>query len=155
MKKILVLHNIRSAQNVGAMFRTADAIGIDEIICSGYTPQPLDRFGRVDKKVSKAALGAEQSVSWRHVADLSNEIAALQNTGVQVAAVEQSSTSIDYKKYNPQNDVALVMGNEVTGVEKEILELADVVLEVPMRGRKESLNVATTAGIVLFRIFDR
>ncbi len=152
---ILILHNIRSAQNVGAMFRTAEAAGIHEVIISGYSAAPKDRFGRPDKKVSKSALGAEEMISWRRIDDLPDEIKKLQDNGYTVSAIEQSTSSTDYKKHQPGEQEVLIMGNEVTGVESEILGCVDHVLEIPMSGEKESLNVSVACGIVLFRLFDR
>lgn len=151
---ILILHNIRAAQNVGAMFRTAEAVGIDEIVLSGYSAGPKDRFGRKDQKVCKAALGAEEMVSWRRVEDIQDALSALQQDGYKLAAVEQHPSSMDYKSYAPAEKQVLIMGNEVTGVETEVLEYADTILEIPMQGKKESLNVSTACGIVLFRLFD-
>ena len=152
---IIILHNIRSAQNVGAMFRTAEAAGVHEVILSGYSASPKDRFGRVEKKVAKSALGAEQMLAWRTVEDLRSEIAVLQQNGYKVSAVEQVKNSIDYKEYTPGEREVIIMGNEVHGVEEEILEIVDTVLEIPMAGLKESLNVSVACGIVLFRLFDR
>ena len=152
---ILILHNIRSAQNVGAMFRTAEAVGINEVIISGYSAAPKDRFGREDKKIAKSALGAERMISWRQAGDLEVLIQELQDQGYSVGAVEQSAQSIDYKKYSTTEKEALIMGNEVTGVEHEILKHADYILEIPMAGLKESLNVSVACGIVLFRLFDQ
>ena len=153
--KILFLHNIRSAHNIGAMFRTAEAAGIDEVILSGYSPGPLDRFGREDKKVTKASLGAHEMIRWKHVEDSFGSLKGLQEDGYSLAAVEQHVKSIDYKTYIPQEKQVIIMGNEVTGVEQSILELADTILEIPMAGQKESLNVSTACGIVLFRVFNK
>ena len=154
MKKILILHNIRSALNVGAMFRTADAIGMTEIILSGYTATPLDRFGRPDAKVAKSALGAQDVITWRQVENIQAEVESLRKSGVTIVSVEQTTQSIDYKEYAPEGDVAIIMGNEVEGVEQGLIELSDTVIDLPMRGIKESLNVTTACGIVLFRLFD-
>lgn len=152
--KTLILHNIRSAHNVGAMFRTAEAIGIDHIVVSGYSASPTDRFGREDTKVTKAAVNAHELISWVRIDDVHEYLVKLLACGTQLVAIEQHPTSQDYKTYAPPEDIAIVMGNEVTGVEPEILELCDTILELPMYGEKESLNVATTCGIVLYRLFD-
>ncbi len=99
MKKILVLENIRSVHNVGAIFRTADAIGIDEIILVGYTPAPVDRFGRAREDLHKAALGAEQSIAWRQISEheLVNFLNELRAGGFKIIALEQADNSVDYK----------------------------------------------------------
>ncbi len=154
-QKILVLHNIRSEHNVGAMFRTADAVGVTEIIISGYTPTPLDRFNRPVSGIAKAALGAEQTIPWRTVSNISKEIKKLSEEGFEILALEQSARSIDYKKCIPKKKTVLLVGNEVRGISPALLKLADTVLEIPMRGKKESLNVSVATGIVLFRLFDR
>ena len=158
-KKILILENVRSVYNVGAIFRTADAIGIDKIFLVGYTPTPLDRFGRIRKDIHKAALGAEENIIWEHLSDLEaiDVIKDLKNNNFKVVAVEQDKKSLDYKKVSEKTnneDIALILGNELEGVSKEILNLCDYVAELPMKGNKESLNVSVTAGIILYHFFD-
>lgn len=152
---VLILENIRSAQNVGAIFRTADAIGISKIYLVGYTPAPLDKFNRPRKEIAKTALGAETTIPWESVPDSLALIEKLKNEKFTVVAVEQTSNSIDYKKFAPAGRTAFLFGNEVDGVLPETLEVVDQVIEIPMRGKKESLNVATALGIVLFRLLDR
>ncbi len=154
MEKVLILHNIRSVQNVGAIFRTCDAIGIDTIILSGYTPTPLDRFGRIRKDMAKTALGAEKNVPWEYFKTITPVMKKLKTKGFEIVAAEQSNRSIDYKKYKPKDKVAILMGTEVSGISPATLQKCDVVLELPMNGKKESLNVSVTAGIVLYRLFD-
>ncbi len=157
MKKILVLENIRSVHNVGAIFRTADAIGIDEIILVGYTPAPVDRFGRAREDLHKAALGAEQSIAWRQISEheLVNFLNELHAGGFKIIALEQADNSVDYKSVEVSGDVAIVVGNEVTGVSKMVLGISDSVAEIEMAGKKESLNVSVATGILLFRLFDK
>lgn len=143
--------------NVGAIFRTADAIGIDEIILVGYTPAPVDRFGRAREDLHKAALGAEQSVAWRQISedglvDFLNERRA---EGFKIIALEQAENSVDYKSIEVSSNVAIVVGNEVTGVSKRVIDISDFVAEIEMAGKKESLNVSVATGILLFRLFDR
>lgn len=152
--KILLLHNIRSAENVGAIFRTADAIGINKILISGFTPTPLDRFKRPHTKVTKAALGAEQTVPWEAVDNVFFCITKLKQEGFSIVALEQHQNSQDYKTYKAEQKTAIVVGNETDGVDPEILGCVDAILEIPMRGQKNSLNVATACGIALFRLFD-
>lgn len=146
----VVLHNVRSAENVGSIFRTADAAGVSRIYLSGYTPTPLDRFGRKNAKISKSALGAEDAVPWEHSADTADCVRALRGKGVSVVAVEQHNTSVPYDTYNILGPTAFIFGNEVEGVPENILVQCDSVVEIPMHGRKESLNVAVAAGIILF-----
>ncbi|OGI92493.1 hypothetical protein A2933_01140 [Candidatus Nomurabacteria bacterium RIFCSPLOWO2_01_FULL_46_18] len=149
---MVILHNIRSAENVGAMFRTCDAAGVDKIYLTGYTPAPIDRFGRKRKDIAKSALGAEEYVGWEQKKSLPALIAKLKNENFQVIAIEQDESSVDYKKLKPKTKNLFIVGAEVTGIPKSILKLCDVVAEIPMRGKKESLNVSVSLGIALFRI---
>jgi tRNA G18 (ribose-2'-O)-methylase SpoU len=153
-ENILILHNIRSVENVGAMFRTADAAGIDKIYLTGYTPAPLDRFGRKRKDLAKSALGAEEFVVWEQKKMICPVIAKLKRDGFQIIGIEQDKKSIDYKKVKTKSKNAFIVGAEVTGVPKNILEKCDIVAEIPMRGKKESLNVSVACGIALFRMLD-
>lgn len=150
----LILHDIRSSENVGSMFRTADAAGVTKIYLTGYTPAPLDRFKRKNTKLAKSALGAEDTVSWERAEDIVTLIEKLKRKGVQVFAVEQNQRSISYEEAKIPEKLALIMGNEVQGVSKEVLDLCDSILEIPMHGEKESLNVSVAAGIALFRVRD-
>jgi len=153
-KKFLILNNIRSVINVGAIFRTADAIGINKIYLVGYTPAPVDRFGRLRNDIKKSALGAEESVDWESVENIKDLITDLKKRGVEILALEQDEKSIDYKNIEIEKNVAVIVGNETEGIEKEVLEMCDQVLEIPMVGEKESLNVSVSTGILLFRLFD-
>jgi 23S rRNA (guanosine2251-2'-O)-methyltransferase len=160
-QNILILHNIRSVENVGAMFRTADAAGIDKIYLTGYTPAPLDRFGRKRKDLAKSALGAEEFVSWESKKMICPVIAKLKKDGFQIIAIEQDENSMDYKKISAQGGpaygwkkLAFIVGAEVAGIPKNILAKCDVIAEIPMRGKKESLNVSVACGIALFRILN-
>ncbi len=151
---VLILHNIRSVYNVGAIFRTADAAGVTKIYLTGYTPTPLDRFGRERKDVAKAALGAEKFVSWEQHSSLSYAIAQLRDEGYKIVALEQAKNSIDYKSFKPEKNTALIVGEERYGITQDILDQCDSIIEVPMRGTKESLNVSVATGIALFRILN-
>jgi len=156
MKKqaFLILYNIRSTYNVGAIFRTADACGISKIYLVGYTPAPIDQFGREDKSIAKTALGAEKNIAWEKVKTIAPLLAKLKKGGVQIIAIEQASNSIDYKKIKPKFPCAIILGEEVKGMTKTILDKCDVVAEIPMRGKKESLNVSVAGGVALFRILN-
>ncbi|MCI0566520.1 TrmH family RNA methyltransferase [bacterium] len=149
-KKIVILHNIRSAHNVGSIFRTADAAGTVKIYLTGYTPAPVDRFGREEKKIAKTALGAEKVVPWEKRAYLPPLIKKLKKGGISVVGVEQWSRGVSYTSLKLQGDAAFIFGSEVGGLSEHVLEECDTVIEIPMRGAKESLNVAVAAGIILF-----
>jgi len=152
---ILILHNVRSMENVGSMFRTADAMGVSKIFLVGYTPAPTDRFGRKVTRLSKAALGAEDTVPWERAADCESLIAQLKSDGYAVLSLEQDSRSVTLTEYTRQpraKQTALIVGNEVEGVPKSILDLSDVIVEIPMMGKKESLNVSVATGIALFAL---
>lgn len=148
----LILHNIRSIHNVGSIFRTADACGVDKIFLTGYTPIPVDRFGRDVKALSKVSLGAEKTVPWEKFSNIKKLIEKLQKEGVSIVALEQDDRSVNYKKFKPKFPLALIVGNEVRGISKDILSLCDSIIEIPMRGEKESLNVSVATGIALFSI---
>jgi tRNA G18 (ribose-2'-O)-methylase SpoU len=152
--RILILLDIRSAQNVGSLFRTADACGIEYIYLVGITPTPTDKFGRCNSAIAKTALGAEQTIPWTSVATITPLLNTLRKAGIQTIAIEQSETAIDYKKIKIQQPVAFILGNEVDGVPKKILQKIDLVAEIPMKGMKESLNVSVAGGIALFRILN-
>jgi len=151
--KVLILPNIRSAINVGAIFRTADAIGIDKIYLSGYTPCPIDKFGRKQKDIAKSALGAETWINWEYEKDINKILAKLKNKNFQIIALEQDKNSIDYKKIKTAKNTAILLGEEVNGIDKKILRKCDLIAEIPMKGKKESLNVSVACGILLFRLF--
>ena len=150
----LILHNIRSNHNVGSIFRTGDALGVTKIFLTGYTPTPLDKFGREVKEISKTALGAEKNIPWEKNKNVRKVIENLKKEGFQIIAIEQAKNSVDYKKIKIKGKTAFILGNEVTGILKEILSLCDVIAEIPMKGEKESLNVSVSAGVALFRILN-
>lgn len=149
---VVILHNIRSAENVGAMFRTCDAAGISKIYLTGYTPAPLDRFGRKRKDIAKSALGAEEFVLWESKKSLPALVQKLKREKFQIIAIEQDKKSVDYKKVKLKKKNAFIVGAEVTGIPKSILKDCDEIAEIPMRGKKESLNVSVSLGIALFQI---
>lgn len=151
-ENILILHNIRSAENVGAIFRTADATGIKKLYFTGYTPTPLDRFGRKRKDVAKTALGAEEFVPWEQKKNLFSLLARLKKEKFLIIGIEQDKKSIDYKKVKLKEKNALIVGTEVSGIPKNILKKCDIIAEIPMLGKKESLNVSVATGIALFRM---
>ncbi len=148
----LILHNIRSEHNVGSLFRTADAAGISKIYLCGYTPAPLDRFGRPASGIAKTALGAELSIPWEKKVSTLAIIRSLHKDGFQIIAIEQDPRAVDYKKAKLKKKTAFLLGEEVKGILKKILDAADVIAEIPMRGKKESLNVSVAGGIAIFRM---
>jgi 23S rRNA (guanosine2251-2'-O)-methyltransferase len=150
----LILDNIRSAYNVGSMLRTADAAGVKKVYMCGCTPMPIDRFGRKRPDIAKVALGAEEAVSSEYVADIVTLIQKLKQEGVSIVAVEQDTSSIPYTQFRSEKSVALILGEETKGILPSTLGLCDAIIEIPMNGKKESLNVSVTAGIVLFRLVE-
>ncbi|OGI99084.1 hypothetical protein A3H53_00680 [Candidatus Nomurabacteria bacterium RIFCSPLOWO2_02_FULL_40_10] len=151
-ENILIIHNVRSVQNVGAMFRTADAAGVNKIYLTGYTPAPLDRFGRKRGDLAKSALGAEEFVAWEQKKNVSPLLAKLKRDKFLIIGIEQAKNSIDYKKVKLKNKNVFIVGAEVTGIPKNVLQKCDIIAEIPMRGKKESLNVSVALGIVLFTV---
>ena len=148
----ILLHNIRSVHNVGSIFRTADALGIDKIYLSGFTPTPKDRFGRARKDFAKVSLGAEKTVNWEYIKQPKNLIKSFKG---QVIALERAKNSVDYKKVKIKYPALFIVGSEVDGVNKDILSLCGIVAEIPMKGNKESLNVSVAFGVVLFQMLDQ
>jgi len=152
----VILDDIRSINNVGSIFRTADALGIQKIYLGGITPEPLDSFGRPLQRFVKVSLGAEKTVAWEKIKIVRRLIDNLKKDGYQIIAVEQSEKSVPYNKLNIKKSdfgkIAFIFGNEVEGISKSILEKCDKIAEIPMRGKKESLNVAVSFGIVMFHL---
>ena len=145
---IAVLENIRSAYNVGSVFRTADAFLLEAIYITGYTAVPPH------KEIKKTALGAEESVEWKHFSAADEAIRLLKEKGYKVYAVEQVINSIMLQSMQIEKDdkIAFVFGNEVTGVEASTIEMCDACVEIPQFGTKHSLNIATAAGVVLWEV---
>jgi 23S rRNA (guanosine2251-2'-O)-methyltransferase len=152
MKLVVILHDIRSAHNVGSIFRTADAAGVEKIYLCGITPSPLDRFKEVRPDFAKVALGAEQYVGWEMMKTTGAAIKLLKKDGFQIFALEQSKRSMPYYAAMATNDsrIAIIVGNEVKGLPSTILKVADRILEIPMMGKKESLNVSVAFGVLAF-----
>lgn len=150
MKKYLILENIRSAYNVGAIFRTADATGVVKIFLVGYTPRPIDRFGREQTEIAKTSLGASAEVDWEYCEQVEKVLEKIQSEKCSLVAIEQTNTSVSLSDFSLPDKVAYCLGNEIDGVSKEVLEAADTIVEIPMLGTKESLNVSVAAGVVLY-----
>jgi 23S rRNA (guanosine2251-2'-O)-methyltransferase len=155
MKKktcVLILDNIRSVENTGSIFRTAEGLGVNKIILVGTTPAPVDRFGRKRSDFAKVSLGTEEMVEWEYKKEVTEVIQELKEQNFEIIALEQSSDSVSLSSYKPKGNFALIVGNEVEGVSKVALELSNTVLEIPMQGKKESLNVSVSTGIALYKL---
>ena len=152
--KVTVLDNLRSVYNVGSIFRTANACGVEKIFLCGTTPTPLDKKGERRKDFAKVALGAEDTVAWEYFGSTYDCVSKLKNEGYYILAIEQDDTSVDYKEVNieEKDNVAIIVGNEVDGITQDVIEISDVTVEIPMLGTKESLNVTIAFGIAAYRI---
>ena len=155
MEHALILHNIRSAHNVGSIFRTADAARISKVYLTGITPTPVDRFGRPQKEIQKTALGAERFIPWEHFSKIGTLLLELKKRGFSLIAVEQTRNARDYKKTRLTKPTAFIFGSEVRGISPSIIKKCDKVIAISMGGKKESLNVSVAAGITPFRVLNR
>lgn len=150
VKVTVLLDNIRSAYNVGSIFRTCDAFLIEKIILTGYTPQPPH------PEIRKTALGATESVEWEFIKNPQEAINHLKSAGYHIIAVEQTDTPTLLHRWQPEEEkkYALILGNEVKGVQQDLLSLCDFAIEIPQSGTKHSLNVAVAAGMVLWKCYE-
>ena len=148
IKIYVVLDNIRSALNVGSIFRTSDAFLVEKIYLCGITPTPDN------KKVLKTALGAEKSVKWEYKKDILELIETLRkrDKNIRIISLEQTRESRDLKDVKIKNDICLIIGNEVSGVSREVLKLSDNHINIPMKGKKESLNVSNAFSIAIYEL---
>lgn len=148
MAVTVIVDNVRSMHNVGSIFRTSDAFLIEKIILCGYTPRPPHR------DINKTALGATETVNWEYVDATTTAILELKRRGYWIAAIEQASESIMLPEIKlPENrPICVVFGNEVDGVDDDVLALCDAAIEIPQMGMKHSLNVSVAAGIVLYEL---
>lgn len=143
------LDNVRSMYNVGAFFRTADAVGLEKLLLGGITAKPPK------KEITKTALGADEIVPWHHTWDLPEAVRSLQHAGYEIAAVETSPRAVDLFDWVPRFPVCVLFGHEVDGVNPALLDLADRFVCIPMLGKKHSLNVATAGGVVLYELLRK
>ncbi len=160
---VIVLDNVRSAHNVGSILRTADGLGVRKVIMCGITPYPIsdtadDRLPHVAKNahkmITKTALGAEESVKWEYTHDTHLAIEELKQTH-HIVCLEQSPASViinDFVSGDAPENIALVLGPEVTGISESVLNVADTIVEIPMQGKKESLNVSIAAAIAMYEL---
>jgi len=147
---MVVLDNIRSMHNVGSVFRTADAFLAEGICLCGYSPQPPHR------DIHKTALGATETVDWMYFPTTLEAVRALKERGYKLFAIEQAEGSISLEKFETNNaKIAVVFGNEVEGVNADVLSLCDGCIEIPQSGMKHSLNISVAAGIVLWKLSEQ
>jgi tRNA G18 (ribose-2'-O)-methylase SpoU len=149
---VLILDNIRSVENTGSIFRSAECLGVIKVYLIGTTPAPVDRFGRKRPDFAKVALGAEDLVEWEYSEDIFEVIKELKSQDFKILALEQSEDSKKLNNFKSSNTFALIVGNEVDGVTKEVLKKCDSIIEIEMKGEKESLNVSVATGIALFEL---
>lgn len=148
---IVVLDNIRSLNNIGSVFRTSDAFLIEKIYLCGITASPPHR------EIHKTALGATESVEWEHIDDTLTLVNELKSQEIVVAAIEQVDNSIMLDRFTPDptKKIAVIFGNEVKGVQQEVVSAADYCVEIPQKGTKHSLNISVSCGVVLWDLFQK
>ncbi|GAB5408897.1 MAG: RNA methyltransferase [Balneolaceae bacterium] len=147
----VILHNIRSLHNVGSMFRSCDAFGVSELILSGYTPQPPR------SEINKTAIGAEKFVKWSAWEDIEAMCSSLKKEGYTLVGLEQTDQSIALPEFDPKaySKLCLVMGNEVTGIDEDIIPFINHFISIPQYGQKHSLNVSVAAGVMLYALLEK
>ena len=152
------MHRVRSAYNVGSIFRSADGIGVDKIYITGFTQAPSKKEyilqSKAEKMLSKTALGADKYVPWEKSKSISRVLDKLKKDNFEIVALEQNESSVDYQDYKPGKKVALILGNEPKGIDKRILKKCDKIIEIPMRGKKQSLNVAVAFGVAGYKLTE-
>ncbi|MBI5729423.1 MAG: RNA methyltransferase [Candidatus Magasanikbacteria bacterium] len=146
---VLLLPNIRSGHNVGAIFRTADGAGVDKIYLTGYSPCPPH------PQVDKVSLGAEKTVPWEYYKQPGRLIKKLKADGYRIIGLEQTKNSVSIYSWQPRFPLALIVGNEKIGITPSVLKLCDEVVHLPMRGMKKSLNVSIAAGVAIYHIAEK
>lgn len=157
---VVIAHDIRSCHNVGSLFRTAEGIGVSKLYMSGYSPYPLEmnderlphESAKIAKQINKTALGTEETLPWTRITNVKKLINDLRSMDYVVTALEQSSKSIDIKDWQPAQKVAILIGREVEGIESDLLNACDCIVEIPMFGKKESYNVVQATAMILFRL---
>ena len=155
----MIAHNIRSSHNIGSIFRTCDGLGIEKLYLTGYSPYPAaggdNRLPhvvrRVNARITKTALGAEKSVNWEHT-DTEACLKKLKAAGYRIVGLEQDKSSRPLHKYAPADKVALLLGEEINGLDAKLLEKCDELIEIPMLGEKESFNVSVATAIALYHL---
>lgn len=156
----VIAHNLRSAHNIGALLRTAEGIGVTTVYITGYSPYPTfdgdQRLPHISRKltsqIAKTALGAEQEEVWEYRDNIEQLMIELKTKGVQIIGLEQDPRSIPLNTFQTDKPIALLLGREVEGIEDSLLSQCDVVLEIPMKGKKESFNVVEAASMALYQL---
>jgi 23S rRNA (guanosine2251-2'-O)-methyltransferase len=146
---VVLLDNVRSMYNVGAFFRVADGVGLEKLCLCGITAHPPK------KAITKTALGAEESVAWQHEWDVMKMAGQLQSKGYELAAIETSQEAVELYEWHPRFPVCVAFGNEVDGLSRDVMEIANAHVRIPMLGQKSSLNVATAGGVVLYELLRK
>ena len=157
---VVVAHNIRSAHNVGSILRTCECLGVSEVVLTGYTPYPrlpgdtrLPHItDKLSRKISKTSLGAENHIRYTFHKDIHSYITRSRNNGFTILALEQSQSSTNLANFSLKNDSVLILGNEVDGIDEEVLKDCHQTLEIQMKGHKESLNVSVATGIAIYKL---
>ena len=157
---ILIAHNLRSTHNVGSLLRTAEGIGVSKVFLTGYTPYPiLDEDTRlpyirerIEKKINKTALGANEYIKWEHAENIFVLLEKLKIEGYELVGLEQTNKAIDLKNFISNNKIALLVGREVEGIEEDVLSKMSIIVNIPMLGQKESFNVVQAAAMALYKI---
>lgn len=160
LRIVLIVHDVRSAYNVGSILRSADGFGTERVYLTGHTPYPEapndSRLPHVAKRatrqIAKTALGAEQTVRWRHESDALGVISELKEEGFSVAALEQTDKALLIKDFETAGNVALIVGSEIGGIKHDLLKAADIHLAIPMLGEKDSFNVSAAAAVALYHL---
>jgi 23S rRNA (guanosine2251-2'-O)-methyltransferase len=155
---IIIAHNLRSTHNIGSLLRTAEGLGVDMVYLTGYTPFPMQTDDirlphiaqKVNKNISKTALGAETMAAWEQRADIGELLLELRMKSYTIAALEQTATARDLSRYQPPERIAIILGREVEGVEQEVIDMTDLHLVIPMLGQKESFNVVQAAAMAIY-----
>ena len=153
---VVVMHNIRSILNVGAILRTCEGFGIQKVFASGWTPSQKNGLPHVREKIAKelhkTALGAEEIIDFQYSSDVASLLKQLKNNDFRIVGLEQDDRAVNLSSYRPQQKIALLLGEEVNGLTQELREICDDLIEIPMRGRKESFNISVAAGIALYEL---
>lgn len=158
---VLIAHNVRSTHNVGSFLRTCDGLGVGRVLLTGYSPYPAGSANdsrlphiaiKLDKQISKTALGAEKTINWQHYDEIGPALTELRSQGFTIAALEQTTDSVPLGGFTGADKLAIIVGREVEGIEPEVLALCDIAIEIPMHGQKESFNVAIAAAIALYQL---
>ena len=157
---VLIVHNVRSAHNVGSILRSADGFVAEKVYLTGYTPYPQGQNDerlphiakRASSKIAKTALGADSNIEWEHATDINATLRQLKRQGFLIAALEQKAVSVNLTDFRPRQPIAVIVGSETAGIDEAILKAADTVLAIPMLGDKESFNVAIAAALALYHL---